>query len=98
MTVQVAYIVTELLSQEVARAAADASVALAVCIPVEMDARLRAAVSSWLMYSMISAQRLENLMVPTFFWFDRALAVSLFFFGVHQSPAPSGSASRDLRP
>lgn len=35
-----------------------------------IDARLQTAVSSGEEYSMISVQRLEDLMVPRFFWFD----------------------------
>jgi hypothetical protein len=35
-----------------------------------MDARLQTAVSSGEEYSMISVQRLDDLMVPRFFWFD----------------------------
>ena len=34
------------------------------------DARLQTAVSSGEEYSMISMQRLEDLMVPRFFWLD----------------------------
>lgn len=35
-----------------------------------MDARLQTAVSSGEEYSIISVQRLDDLMVPRFFWFD----------------------------
>jgi hypothetical protein len=35
-----------------------------------IEARLQTAVSSGEEYSMISVQRLEDLIVPRFFWFD----------------------------
>jgi hypothetical protein len=38
-----------------------------------MDARLQTAVSSGAEYSMISVQRLDDLIVPRFFWLDLAV-------------------------
>jgi hypothetical protein len=37
-----------------------------------MEARLQTAVSSGAEYSMISVQRLDDLIVPRFFWLDLA--------------------------
>lgn len=37
-----------------------------------MDARLQTAVSSGEEYSTISVHKLEDLIVPKFFWFDLA--------------------------
>jgi hypothetical protein len=48
------------------------------CLPFEMnlgsamDARLQTAVSSGAEYSMTSVQRLDDLIVPRFFWLDLA--------------------------
>ena len=41
------------------------------------DARLQTVVSSGEEYSMISMQRLEDLMVPRFFWLPRSLFIAL---------------------
>ena len=42
-----------------------------------MEARLHTATSSGAVYSMISVQRLEDLMVPKFCWLDFPFAASL---------------------
>ena len=42
-----------------------------------IEAKLQTAVSLESEYSIISVQRLEDLIVPRFFWFDFILAESL---------------------
>merc|ERR1719181_856563 len=42
-----------------------------------MEARLQTAISSLSVYSMISVHRLDDLMVPRFYWLDLLLHASL---------------------